>query len=227
MRREVAARAGQQRHAERRRDRQRPHGVGLGLLLERDRQHPAVHARPGPGWPRRSRSRRRPSPRCAPAAAACRPRRARRPGTARASSRPRTGRAPCRPRPRRCRPGRARRRPAPGPPPRGTARRSTRRPAGDRCRVWPTPSTAARCCRSVGHRVASITQTRFCCRAGPLVAWPSARSGAAGHDLPRGQADPGQPGREHRVAAQRAARRVDPRRRRPGRARRAAELLVA
>ena len=44
VRGEVPARAREQRHAERRRDRQRPHGVGLGLLLERDRQHPAVHA---------------------------------------------------------------------------------------------------------------------------------------------------------------------------------------
>ena len=58
--------------------------------------------------------------------------------------------------------------------------------------------------------LASITQTRFCCRAGPLVAWPSARSAWPADDLPGGQADPGQAGREHRVAAQRAAGRVDP-----------------
>ena len=45
VRGEVAARAGQHRHAERRGDRQRPHRVGLRLLLERDREHPPVPAR--------------------------------------------------------------------------------------------------------------------------------------------------------------------------------------
>ena len=103
MRGEVAAGAGVHRHVERQRHRERPHRVGLRLLLEGDRQHALVHARPGPATPRRSRSSRPPSRRCAPAAAACRLRRAPRRGTARASSRPRTGRAPCRRRSRRCR----------------------------------------------------------------------------------------------------------------------------
>ena len=40
----------------------------------------------------------------------------------------------------------------------------------DLCLVCPTPRTAAFTC----HR-ASMTQTRFCCSAGPLVACPSAR----------------------------------------------------
>ena len=44
MRREVAAGAGVHRHVERHRHRQRPHRVGLRLLLEGDREHPLVHA---------------------------------------------------------------------------------------------------------------------------------------------------------------------------------------
>ena len=80
----------------------------------------------------------------------------------------------------------------------------------DRWRVWPTPSTAARASlRVVTHR-ASITQTRFCCRAGPLVAWPRARSAWPDMICAGRHPDPGQPGGEHRVAAQRPARRVDP-----------------
>ena len=103
VRGEVAAGARVHRHDERHRHRQRPHRVGLRLLLERDRQHALVHAGLHQRRGHDARSSRRPSRPCAPAAAACRRRRARRPGTARASSRPRTGPAPCRPRPRRCR----------------------------------------------------------------------------------------------------------------------------
>ena len=44
MGREVAAGPRVHRHDERDRHRERPHRVGLRLLLERDRQHPAVHA---------------------------------------------------------------------------------------------------------------------------------------------------------------------------------------
>ena len=77
--------------------------------------------------------------------------------------------------------GRCRRRPAPGRPPPGTDRPSTRRYAGCGAGSGPVPRTAARC---PAHR-ASITQTRFCCRAGPLVACAERPVGPAGDDLPR------------------------------------------
>ncbi len=208
MRREVAARARVHRHDERHRHRQRPHRVGLRLLLEGDRQHPLVHARPGPARRRRSRSTRRPSRPCAPGAAACPRRRARRRGRARASSRPRTGRGPCRRRRRRCR----RRSSSASASARSTASRS--RPAIEtssrlaRWWVWPTPMTAAGTL-DIRLPLLSSVSTRFCCSAGPEVAWARALLGLAGPDPPGGLADAVQAGGEHRVGGQRAARRVD------------------
>src|ERR1035438_7214814 len=80
----------------------------------------------------------------------------------------------------------------------------------DRWRVWPTPRTAARCFITVlpslglQHADKVLLQGRT---AGG-VAQGSVR--AAGHDLACGRPDAGQAGREHRVAAQRAAGGVDP-----------------
>ena len=72
--------------------------------------------------------------------------------------------------------------------------------------VWPTPITAA----SVWlMRLASMVRTRFCCRAGPEVAWARALCDSPGPDALRGLADPVQARGEHRVRGERAARRVD------------------
>ena len=74
----------------------------------------------------------------------------------------------------------------------------------DRCRVCPTPSTAARCFIAVLHDADEVLLER-----GAAGRVPQRASRAARHDRLRGHPDPGQPGGEHRVAAQRAARRVD------------------
>ena len=189
VRREVAAGPGAHRHGERRRS-TAPTSRWTRTASRTRPPAPARARRPGPGRRPRSRSSRRPSRPCAPAAAACRPRRARRPGTARASSRPRTGPAPCRPRPRRCRRRSARRRRAPGRPPRGTARPSTRRSRLARWWVCPTPSTAARTCGSsaclhhadevlLQGRAAGGVRRRPAGRRRPRSAWRPRRCGRA------------------------------------------------
>jgi hypothetical protein len=53
------------------------------------------------------------------------------------------------------------------------------------------------------------TQTRFCCRHGPLVAWATPRSAVAGGDAVRHLADADHAGGHHRVGGQGAAGRVD------------------
>ncbi len=124
-----------------------------------------------------ARSSRRPSRRCARGSSACRPRRARRPGTARASSTPskKSGALPMTTASMSAQRhlgvvegARA--------PPRARGRRSTRRRAWPACLVWPMPTTAT---RSLAHHSPSSTHTRFCCRHGPDVAWATAAVGVA------------------------------------------------
>ena len=73
-------------------------------------------------------------------------------------------------------------------------------------------SGVGRACRAGLHRPvhrASITHTRFCWSAGPLVAWPRARPARPVMICPGRLPDARQAGREHRIAAQRAARGID------------------
>ena len=74
----------------------------------------------------------------------------------------------------------------------------------DRCRVCPTPSTAASCFTCSLHDADQVLLQR-----GTAGGVPERASGPAGHDRLRRHPDPRQPGGEHRVAAQRAARGVD------------------
>ena len=174
VRREVAARTGADRLGERHRNAQRPHGIGLGLLLPRHRQHAPVLA----GLHQAGRHDRG---RAADRAGGVHPdqrlagradrvgheqlghhhaleevgRLADDDGVDVVERRHRSRPAPCRwPR-------------APG--------RSSRRPCAWR-RTW-----SARCpeprrvCSAIATFSPSMTATRFCCSAGPLVAWASTR----------------------------------------------------
>ena len=87
---------------------------------------------------------------------------------------------------------------------------SRRRPGIDsslRAAVWcvcPIPITP----QSSAIPQPSSTQTRFCCRHGPEVAWATARLRASFGDRARGFADPREARRHDRVRRERAARRV-------------------
>src|SRR5258708_29839890 len=80
----------------------------------------------------------------------------------------------------------------------------------DRCRVWPTPRTAA-CCFTVSPLPARTVSTglhdthKVLLQGGAAGGVTERAVGPAGNDLPRRRPDPGQAGGEHRVAAERAA----------------------
>src|SRR5258708_22253081 len=74
----------------------------------------------------------------------------------------------------------------------------------DRCRVWPTPSTAARCFTVPPS--SGLHDTHKVLLQGGAAGGVTERAvGPARNDLPRRRPDPGQAGGEHRVAAERAA----------------------
>ena len=176
-RREVAAGARDERRLERHRHRQAPRRVALGLLLERDGEHALVDA----GHHELGRD-----DRGRPADAAggvhadhrlARPRRARRRGRARASTTPSnmSGALPIDdgvdvgPRHARVLERLDAR-------PRGRARPSTRR-GGPRRGGSDRPRR--RRCGLPAITSPSRTQTRFCCRHGPCVAWATPAAGVA------------------------------------------------
>src|SRR5260221_5082769 len=80
----------------------------------------------------------------------------------------------------------------------------------DRCRVWPTPRTAA-CCFTVSPFPALTVSTglhnahEVLLQGGTAGRVAERAVGPAGHDLPRRRPDPRQAGGEHRVAAEHAA----------------------
>src|SRR5580693_1047385 len=77
----------------------------------------------------------------------------------------------------------------------------------DRCRVCPAPRTAAFTVPLVTTRLHDADEVLL--ERGPAGRVPKRTRRAPGHDRLRRAADPGEPGGEHRVAAERAARRVD------------------
>ncbi len=101
--------------------------------------------------------------------------------------------------------------------PRGTGRASRGRRGPWRACVWPTPTTAA---ALLAHdSLPPGRTTRLCCRPWPPVACATARGPPSPAAIAlRGFDDADQAGGHHRVAGERAARRVDLRVRRRGRA---------